>query len=156
MESSGRASLLARFRGSKQSPSNSSNPGISSRISVPPISREAAPILRANPDVRRETLCSQMGELIIGPLEGTQIRTLIIIDALDEARMKNRPPPFSPCSPAMSTRSQTQVLYHCRPEPRIRSGFALSHSDPSQKCSGYRMSNVPRWTVISNCSSGLG
>ena len=43
-------------------------------------------VLRANPDIRRESLCSQMEKAIVGPLKTTQIQTLIIIDALDECK----------------------------------------------------------------------
>jgi len=43
-------------------------------------------VLRVNPDVRQESLCSQMEKLIVGPFQQTQIPTLIIIDALDECR----------------------------------------------------------------------
>src|ERR1700749_2312048 len=49
-----------------------------------PLFREQLlPVLKANPDVGRESLCSQMETIIIGPLKPTRIQTLIIIDALD-------------------------------------------------------------------------
>jgi len=41
-----------------------------------------------NTNARRESLCSQMERLLIGPLKATRIRTIIIIAALDECRDK--------------------------------------------------------------------
>ena len=43
-------------------------------------------VLRTNPDIRQESLYSQMEKVIVGPLKTTQIPTLIIIDALDECK----------------------------------------------------------------------
>ena len=43
-------------------------------------------VLRANCDVKHESLYSQVKKLIVGPLETTNIPTLIIIDALDECK----------------------------------------------------------------------
>jgi len=43
-------------------------------------------VLRANPDVGRDSLCFQMERIIVGPLKATHIQTLIIIDALDECK----------------------------------------------------------------------
>ena len=42
--------------------------------------------MKASPDVGRESLCSQMEKLIVGPFEATHTPVLIIIDALDECR----------------------------------------------------------------------
>ena len=52
----------------------------------PPFRKELLPVLKANPDAGRESLCLQMEKLIIGPLRATHIPTLIIIDALDECK----------------------------------------------------------------------
>ena len=52
----------------------------------PPFLKALLPILTANPNVGRETLCSQMEKLIVHPFKETKIHTLIIIDALDECR----------------------------------------------------------------------
>jgi len=52
----------------------------------PSFRKELLPVLKANPDARREALCSQMEKLIVGPLRATRIPTLIIIDALDECK----------------------------------------------------------------------
>jgi len=83
-------------------------------------------VLRANPDVGRESLCSQMERIIVGPLKASQIRTLIIIDALDECKDEE------PASAILSVLScyvnkipHVKFFITGRPEPRIRSGFRL-------------------------------
>ena len=43
-------------------------------------------VLKANPDIRHESLCSQLEKAIIDPFKTTQIPVLIIIDALDECK----------------------------------------------------------------------
>ena len=43
-------------------------------------------VLKTSPDVRQETLCSQMEKLIVGPFQATGTQTLIVIDALDECQ----------------------------------------------------------------------
>jgi len=83
-------------------------------------------VLKACPDVARESLCSQVEKLIIGPLKTTNIQTLIIIDALDECKDEE------PASAILSILSRyvneipnTKFFITGRPEPRIRSGFRL-------------------------------
>ena len=83
-------------------------------------------VLRANPGVGRESLCSQMEKVIVGPLKATCIQTLIIIDALDECKDEE------PASAILSVLShyvdqipQVKFFITGRPEPRIRSGFRL-------------------------------
>ena len=92
----------------------------------PPFREELLPILTANPDVERETFCSQMEKLIVGPLQATQACTLIIIDALDECQDDE------PASALLSVISRyvdnipfVKFFITGRPEPRIRSGFRL-------------------------------
>ena len=89
------------------------------------------PALRASPDVGRESLCTQVEKLIIGPLKTTQIRTLVVIDALDECKDKE------PASAILSVLSryvdkipQVKFFITGRPEPRIRSGFRLESLRP--------------------------
>ena len=89
------------------------------------------PILRASPDVGRESLCSQVEKLIISPLKTTHVRTLVIIDALDECKDKE------PASAVLSVLSryvdkipQVKFFITGRPEPRIRSGFRLEPLRP--------------------------
>jgi len=88
-------------------------------------------VLRANPGVGQESLCSQMERIIVGPLKATRIRTLIIIDALDECKDEE------PASAILSILSRyvdeipyVKFFITGRPEPRIRSGFRLESLTP--------------------------
>ena len=92
----------------------------------PLVREELLRVLRANPDVGEESLCSQVERLIVGPLKATRTSTLIIIDALDECRDDG------PASAMLSTLSRyvdqiphVKLFITGRPEPRIRSGFRL-------------------------------
>ena len=87
---------------------------------------ELVKVLKARPDVGRESLCSQMEKLIIGPLKATGIPTLIIIDALDECKDEE------PASAILSILSryadkipEAKFFITGRPEAPIRSGFRL-------------------------------
>ena len=87
--------------------------------------------MRTNPDVRHESLCSQLERVIIGPFKATHIPTLIIIDALDECRDEE------PASALLSVLSRyvdkipwVKFFITGRPEPRIRSGFRLASLRP--------------------------
>jgi len=115
----------------------------------PRFREELLPILTASPDVGRESLCSQMEKLIVGPLRATQIQTLIIIDALDECRDEE------PASALLSVLSRSvdkiplvKFFITGRPEPRIRSGFRLeslqSHTDV------FKLHDVKRSSVDSD------
>jgi len=97
----------------------------------PQFRRELLPVLMDNPDVGRETLCSQMEKLIVGPFEATGTHTLIVIDALDECQDKE------PASALLSILSRyveripfVKFFITGRPEPRIRSGFRLESLRP--------------------------
>ena len=88
--------------------------------------KELLPVLKANPDAGRESLCSQMEKLIVGPLNTTHIPTLIIIDALDECKDEQ------PASAILSILSRyvneiptVKFFITGRPEARIRTGFRL-------------------------------
>jgi len=88
-------------------------------------------VLRANPGVGRESLCSQMEKVIIDPFKATRVQTLIIIDALDECKDKE------PVSAILSVLSRyvdriphVKFFITGRPEPRIRSGFRLKSLQP--------------------------
>jgi len=88
-------------------------------------------VLRANPDIGRESLCSQMEKIIVGPLKASRIRTLIIVDALDECKDEE------PASIILSVLSRyvdeipnIKFFVTGRPEPRIRSGFRLESLRP--------------------------
>ena len=97
----------------------------------PPFREQLLQVLRANPDVGRQSLCFQMEKLIVGPLEATHIQTLIIIDGLDECKDEE------PASAILSILSRyvdqipdVKFFITGRPEPRIRSGFRLAALRP--------------------------
>ena len=97
----------------------------------PPVRQELLQVLKTNPDVGQETLCSQMERLIVGPLKTTHTATLIIIDALDECKDDE------PASAILSILSRyvdqiprIKFFITGRPEPRIRSGFRLAALQP--------------------------
>ena len=93
--------------------------------------KELLQILKTYPDVGRESLCSQMEKLIVGPLKAADIQTLIIIDALDECKDEE------PTSAILSIFSRyvheipdVKIFITGRPEPRIHSGFHLAALRP--------------------------
>ena len=97
----------------------------------PRFREELLQVLRTRPDVGRESLCSQMEKLIIGPLKAANIPTLIIIDALDECKDEE------PASSILSILSRfmdeipnVKFFITGRPEPQIRSGFHLESLCP--------------------------
>ena len=97
----------------------------------PQFRKQLLQVLKANPDVGRESLCSQLEKVIIHPLKATQIPTLIIIDALDECKDKE------PASALLSVLSryvheipEVKIFITGRPEPPIREGFRLESLRP--------------------------
>jgi len=103
-------------------------------------------VLRSNPGVGRESLCSQMQKIIVGPLGASRIRTLIIIDALDECKDEE------PASAILSVLSRfvdkipnVKFFITGRPEPRIRSGFRLKSLRPITEV--LRLHDVERSSV---------
>jgi len=96
-----------------------------------PFQKELFQVLKKHPGVRKQSLCVQMEELIVGPLKTTNIPTLIIIDALDECKDKE------PASAILSILSRhvseipnVKFFITGRPETRIRSGFRLKSLHP--------------------------
>ena len=88
-------------------------------------------VLRANPDVGRESLCSQMEKIIVFTLKASRIRTLIIIDALDECKDEEPASAFlSVLSRYVDEIPNVKFFITGRPEPRIRSGFRLESLRP--------------------------
>ena len=107
---------------------------------------ELLQVLKAVPDVGRESLCSQMEKLIIGPLKSASISTLIIIDALDECKDEE------PASAVLSMLSRytdeipnVKFFITGRPESRIRSGFRLKPLRPITEV--LRLHDVERTSV---------
>ena len=88
-------------------------------------------VIRANPSIKQESLYTQMKKVIVGPFRGTQIQTLIIIDALDECKDEE------PASAILSVLShfvdeipQVKFFITGRPELQISSGFRLKPLRP--------------------------
>ena len=93
--------------------------------------RELLGVLRTRPDVGRETLCSQMEKIIVGPFRATNHHTLIVIDALDECQDKEPSSAFlSVLSRYVDKIPHVKFFITGRPEPRIRSGFRLKLLQP--------------------------
>jgi len=106
-------------------------------------------VLKANPNIEQETLCSQMESIIVDPLRATRIRTLIIIDALDECKDEE------PASAILSVLSRyvdeipnVKFFITGRPEHRIRSGFRLESLRPITEV--LRLHDVERSSVDSD------
>jgi len=111
-----------------------------------PFRERLVQVLRADPDVGGESLCSQMERIIVGPLKATRIRTLIIVDALDECKDEE------PASAILSVLSRyvdkipnVKFFITGRPEPRIRCGFRLKSLQPITEV--LRLHNVKRSSV---------
>ena len=103
-------------------------------------------VLRANPDIGRESLCSQLEKAIVGPLKTTHIPTLIIIDALDECKDEE------PASAILSILSRyvdqipsVKFFITGRPEHQIRSGFRLAALRPITEV--FRLHDVQQSSV---------
>jgi len=114
-----------------------------------PFREELLRVLGANPGIAQESLCSQMEKIIVGPLKTSRIRTLIIIDALDECRDEE------PASAILSVLSRytdkipnVKFFITGRPEPRIRSGFRLKPLQPITEV--LRLHDVKRSLVDSD------
>ena len=115
----------------------------------PQFREELLPVLRTNPDIERDSLCSQLETLIIGPFKTTRIPTLIIVDALDECKDEE------PASAILSVLSRyidqipgVKFFITGRPEPRIRSGFRLELLRPITEV--LRLHDVERSSVDSD------
>jgi hypothetical protein len=115
----------------------------------PPFREQLLQVLRANPGIGRESLCSQMEKAIVGPFKATRIPTLIIIDALDECKDKE------PASAILSVLSryvdkipEVKFFITGRPEPSIRSGFRLKSLRPITEI--LRLHDVERSSVDSD------
>ena len=106
-------------------------------------------VLKANPDVGRESLCSQMERIIVDPLKAAWVRTLIVIDALDECKDEE------PASAILSVLARyvdeiphVKFFITGRPEARIRSGFRLKSLRPITEV--LRLHDVQRFSVDSD------
>jgi len=114
-----------------------------------PFREQLLRVLRANPSVAQESLCSQIEKIIVGPLKASRIRPLIIIDALDECKDEE------PASALLSMLSRyvdeipdIKFFITGRPEHRIRSGFRLKSLRPITEV--LRLHDVKRSLVDSD------
>jgi hypothetical protein len=103
-------------------------------------------VLRANPGIGRESLVSQMEQVIVGPFKAIDIPTLIIVDALDECKDEE------PASAILSVLSRyvdeipkVKFFITGRPEPPIRFGFRLKSLQPITEV--LRLHDVKRSSV---------
>ena len=88
-------------------------------------------ILKDNPTLAHTSLISQLENLLVNPLSGTNISCVIVIDALDECTDNE------PSSAVLSVLGQfvkqlplVKFFITGRPEPRIRTGFRLPLLEP--------------------------
>ena len=84
------------------------------------------PLVQSDPGIVRESLYSQMDNLIFLPLKESAISTVIVIDALDEC--KDEEPAsaiLSVLGRFVSEIPKVKFFLTGRPEPRIRKGFRL-------------------------------
>ena len=112
----------------------------------PRFRKELLPVVRANPEIGRESLCSQLERVVLGPFRATRISTLIIIDALDECK------DTEPASAVLSVLSRyidqiphVKFFITGRPEARIRTGFRLELLRPITEV--LRLHDVERSSV---------
>jgi len=82
------------------------------------------PLLQSNPDIFRDSLHSQMQELLLKPLLSARISTVIVIDALDECKDED---PESAIllvlGKSISKVPGVKLFITSRPETHIASGF---------------------------------
>jgi len=97
----------------------------------PAFRRHIVNTLRLRPDIGSESLTNQLTELIIEPLEATNLATLIVIDALDECKDD------LPASAILSLLARyihriprIKWFITGRPEAPIRTGFRLASLQP--------------------------
>ena len=112
-------------------------------------------VLKSHPDAGHQSLCSQMENLLVGPLRTTQTTTLIIIDALDEC--KDEEPASAILSILACYTDQIPLIKFFitgRPEPRIRSGFRLAALRPITEV--FKLHDVKRQLVDADIKLFLG
>ena len=97
----------------------------------PRFRQQLVQVLKASPDIDRDSLNSQFESLIVRPLKETEIPTLIIIDALDECKDEETASALlSELSHHVREIPEVKFFITGRPEPQIRDGFRLKYISP--------------------------
>ena len=88
-------------------------------------------IVKKDPSVARNSLISQLQQLIIAPLSSIDVSCVIVIDALDEC-VDDQPASaiLSVLGRCAKELSSVKLFITGRPEPRIRTGFRLPLLEP--------------------------
>jgi hypothetical protein len=87
--------------------------------------------IKQDPNIARNSLISQLKELIADPLSSTNISCIIVVDALDEC-LDDQPASAILSVLGRSVKHLPSVKFFItgRPEPRIRTGFRLPLLEP--------------------------
>ena len=87
--------------------------------------------IKRDPSVARNSLMSQLEDLIVNPLSSTEISCVIVVDALDEC-VDDQPASAMLSVLARFVEQLPSVKFFItgRPEPRIRTGFRLPLLEP--------------------------
>ena len=87
--------------------------------------------IKRDPSVARNSLISQLENLIVGPLSSTKLSCIVIIDALDEC-IDDQPASaiLSVLGRFVKRLPSVKFFITGRPEPRIRTGFRLPLLEP--------------------------
>ena len=88
-------------------------------------------VIKQNPSVARNSLISQLKELIVDPLSATNISCVIVVDALDEC-VDDQPASalLSVLGRHVKNLRSVKFFIAGRPEPLIRTGFRLPLLEP--------------------------
>ena len=88
-------------------------------------------VIKRDPSVARNSLISQLKDLIVDPLSSTNISCVIVVDALDEC-FDNQPASALLSVLGRHVKDLLSVKFFItgRPEPRIRTGFRLPLLEP--------------------------
>lgn len=82
--------------------------------------------LASNPDVASLSLHNQLEELIVGPVKQSSMKTIVLIDALDECKdSKSISTILDILARSIAQIPSLQFFITSRPEPHIRSAFRL-------------------------------
>jgi hypothetical protein len=97
----------------------------------PHFQSQIIPIIKNNPTIAHTSLITQLEKLLVNPLSGTNIKCIIVIDALDEC-IDNEPSSavLSVLGQFVKQLSLVKFFITGRPEPRIRTGFRLPLLQP--------------------------